>query len=79
MANIKVKPPWEMTTRQREEYASSGWKKQQDIIDQVKREKKKHTQSGKWANWERGRKKALSERRDYFRKHPEKRDDFSGV
>jgi len=68
-----------MSKREQERYKHAGWKEQQRILDKVKAEKAKWEKSGKWGNWERGRKKALSERREYFRRHPEKKDDFSGV
>jgi len=79
MVYIKEKPPWEMTRREKEEYKSGGHLKQQEILDEVLRRKKINTQMGKWARWEKGRQKALAERRDYFREHPDKKDDYSGV
>jgi len=79
MVFTKTKPPWEMSRKEKEEYEHSGYEKQQKILDEVLRRKDQWAKTGKWANWERGRKKALAERRDYFREHPEKKDDFSGV
>jgi len=71
---IKVKPPWEKKI----DPHTSG-EEQRRQLDQIKEDKAKWSKSGKWRNWEEGRKKALRERRDYFRNHPEKEDDFSGV
>ena len=79
MVYIKKTPPWEMNQREKEEYASGNYKKQQAIMDRVMAEKKKWEHSGSWGSWERGRKRALRERRDYFREHPDKKDDFTGV
>lgn len=68
-----------MTKREKKAYDAGGHKTQQVIMEGVMDRKKKHTRGGRWRNWEKGRKKALRERRDYFRKHPDKKDDFSGV
>jgi len=55
-------------------------KQQIEKTERIVEEKKKWTStSRKWKLWEKGRKKRLFERRDYFRAHPEKHDDFSGV
>ena len=79
MVYIKKTPPWEMSRREKEEYAHAGADKQQAILDKVLVEKKKWEHSGSWGNWEAGRKRALKERRDYFREHPNEKDDFTGV
>ena len=72
--------PWEMGKLEHERYARAGYKEQQAILAKVMREKKKWTSSSrKWSNWEEGRKRALRERRDYFRNNPDKKDDYSGV
>jgi len=73
MIAIINKPPWERKIR-----PDAGREEQERHIEEIISEKKKW-KTGKWARWERGRRKRLSERRDYFRKHPEKRDDYSGV
>lgn len=53
---------------------------QQSKTEHIIAEKKKWTStSSKLARWEKGRKKRLFERRDYFRSHPKEVDDFSGV
>jgi len=76
---IREKPPWEFTRREKAEYETSGAEKQQDILDEVLRRKKQWTRDGRWKSWEEGRKRALRERRDYFKKHPDKKDSFEGV
>ena len=76
----RSKAPWEMGKLAHERYARAGVVEQQAILDQVIREKKKWTSSSrKWRGWEEGRQKALKERRDYFRRNPDKKDDFTGV
>ena len=53
---------------------------QRQKTEAIVAEKKQWTSmSNKYAKWEKGRRKRLSERRDYFRSHPDKEDDFSGV
>ena len=79
MIYILKKAPWEFSKTESEVYKHSGWKTQQKILDKTMEEKKKWTSTGAWKNWEEGRKKRLKERRDYFRKHQDKKDDFSGV
>ena len=73
------KPPWEMGKMERERYKHGDRKVQAKILDRVKMEKKRWAGDGKWKRWEDGRKKALRERRDYFRNNPDRHDDFSGV
>ena len=57
----------------------AGREEQEKQLEGIIAEKKKWAGGGRWKNWEEGRKKALRERRDYFRNHPEEKDDFSGV
>jgi len=71
--------PWEINPIEKERYAGGGYKTQQAIYDQVMEDKKKWTADGKWGRWEKDRKERLQERRKYFRKHKDKKDDFTGV
>lgn len=72
---IRTGIPWDYTVDPRD-----NRKDQEKTTELIVAEKKKWTQtSAKYRNWEKGRKKRLFERRDYFRAHPEKHDDFSGV
>ena len=75
MANVHSKPPWEVKMRP-DAPASEQQARTEQSQDIKKREM---ARGGKWANWERGRKKVVAERRDYFRANPDKTDDFSGV
>lgn len=68
-----------MRTHEKEKYRDAGYGRQQDILDRVMDDKKKWTTDGKWANWEKGRKQRLHERRMYFRHHKDKTDDYTGV
>jgi len=79
MIYIIKKPPWEIQGINKDKYQHGGYKEQQEILDHTIQEKKKWTSGGKWKQWEEGRKKRLRERRDYFRNHPDKNDDYSGV
>lgn len=75
MAFFKQKPPWEINVNphaSREEMQKKG-----DASEEIK--KGEMARGGKWARWEKGRREALKERRDYFRKNQNKKDDFSGV
>lgn len=69
-----VKPPWEIKVN-----PEDSPDVQRRKVEQIVVEKKKWSRSGKWGNWEKGRRKALRERRDYFKEHPDKKDDYSGV
>ena len=72
--------PWELGKLEHERYAHADARTQQKILDGVVEQKKRWTStSSKWRGWEEGRKKALGERRDYFRNNPDKKDDHSGV
>ena len=76
---IILTAPWEIRTHEREEYKGAGYGRQQEIMDRVVEDKKKWTGDGKWAKWEKDRKERLQERRKYFRKHKDKKDNFEGV
>jgi hypothetical protein len=75
MVYFREDPPWK--TKMDPMAGRDDMQKQTDHAEAIRDREMKV--GGRWKKWEEGRKKALKERRDYFRKHPEKKDDMSGV
>jgi len=75
MTTFHDKPPWQVNidTHTDQDKVEVQTEAAQEI------RKKELARGGKWAKWEKGRQKALRERRDYFKANPDKKDDFSGV